>query len=117
MVRSDDLLRMLEPPVRPGNLAPPRQPQLPLEQRDFESLLEEARRLGLQVAQVLAMAAASDPSAVSQKSGDPQSSAAASAGTRPLDPLAALDRIENPAVRQLVIARALSNPMQETQAG
>ena len=41
-----DLLRMLEPAVRPGGLPGPTQQQrVPIESRDFESLLEEARKM------------------------------------------------------------------------
>lgn len=44
MGREVDLLRMLEPAVRPGNLPAPRHGATPpIEARSFESLLEEAQ--------------------------------------------------------------------------
>lgn len=40
------LLRMLEPAVRPDGLgSPTRQPQVPIEARDFDALLAEAQKI------------------------------------------------------------------------
>ena len=78
------LLRMLEPAVRPGNLpAPARVPTLPVEQRDFESLLQEAAAAG--------------------EAGAAESVTEVAAG--PLAALADVGRIENPSLRELLSAR------------
>lgn len=83
---SADLLRMLEPLVRPGNLAgrapasPP--PQEPIETRSFESLLFEAQQM-----------------AVGDAGPDEQGPARCDDA---LAPLAQVDAIENASLRTLV---------------
>jgi hypothetical protein len=83
MTSSADLLRMLEPAVRPVSApgaASARAGAAPLEQRSFESLL----------------AAAAAPGSAG--------SAAAAPRATPLAPLAGIDHIENGSLRSLVAA-------------
>ena len=88
MGREIDLLRMLEPAVRPGavpGMAQPAAREQPIEERSFDSLLEEARSLNVSSA--------------------PEPEAHTPAGTKkagPLAELAGLDRIENAALRTLL---------------
>jgi hypothetical protein len=95
-----DLLRMLEPAVRPGGLpGPVSQPRAPLESRSFESLLEEARAMGLRGAAEAGLAGE-----VTQEAGGSQGVTEprrpASAGW--VGRLGSLDRIENGSLRRLI---------------
>ncbi len=86
MGREADLLRMLEPVVRPGGLPnTTRRVAQPIEGQDFESLLAEA--------------------AAEQKA-EPQTTAAsertAVKGPDPLQGLTGVDRIENAALRRII---------------
>ena len=90
MTNGADLLRMLEPAVRPVSVpgAPPARPgAAPVEQRGFESLLSDAAASG-----------------GSGGSGAPAAAAAPPPAAR--HPLAGIDRIENGALRQLIAAQA-----------
>jgi hypothetical protein len=86
-----NLLRLLEPAVRPGGLAGPgKTPREPIEQRSFESLLEEAGE--------------PEPDDTTEKDGMDEAMASAqpkkSQGL--LGQLAQFDRIENPSLRRLI---------------
>lgn len=88
MGRESDLLRMLEPAVRPGGLtASPRPTSRPIEDKDFESLLAEA---------TAGRTAESQPPPQDQPARGPD----------PLRSLAGTDRIENASLRQLVAGAA-----------
>ena len=96
-----DLLRMLEPLVRPGGVGAPTgaKPTVPIEARSFDSLLDEARQL----------AAAGDGAVPPQglAAGSPEAGAEPAAATRALTPLTGLgqvDRIENGSLRDLLAA-------------
>lgn len=78
-----NLLRMLEPVTRPDGLGAARPPALPIEARDFDSLLSEA----------VARGSADTP---------PHDAAAAAAGHGPLASLGSMDRIENASLRDLL---------------
>jgi hypothetical protein len=86
-----DLLRMLEPavrPVGPGRCTTPRQP---VESQSFESLLQEAKQTDAE-----AGPADADTNAdAAVKSDSPR-------GPGPLSELSRLDAIENSALRQLL---------------
>jgi len=87
-----DLLRMLEPVVRPGGLpASVPQPRVPIESRDFESLLDEARSMNIDAQQV-------------QEDCDLAQSADQSKLVRGrlIGQLAAVDQIQNSSLRQLL---------------
>lgn len=87
MGTSVDLLRMLEPAVRPTGPAPSRTADtLPLEARSFESLLEEAR-------------SAAEPEPTSETRATDQTKATKS---DPLAALGGLDRIENESLLRMV---------------
>ncbi len=87
MGTSVDLLRMLEPTVRPTGQAPSRTAEtLPLEARSFESLLEEAR-------------SATEPEPISEVQATDQTKATKS---NPLAALGGLDRIENESLLRMV---------------
>ena len=91
MANGVELLRRLEPAVRPDGLSAPRRPvAAPIEQRSFDSVLEEAQD----------MAGRMDaPGEARVEPGD--------AGTErpsPLPPLGRLDRVENAALRELIAA-------------
>jgi hypothetical protein len=100
MTSSADLLRMLEPAVRPVSVPGAenaRPGSVPLEQRSFESLLSDA-----------AGAKASGTSGASGGAGASGGSAGAaqlSPQPAPQHPLAGIDRIENSALRDLIAAR------------
>ena len=87
-----DLLRLLAPAVRPGGLPGPvkKPPAGPIEERSFESLLEEAKTL---------------PVDATKESANAAGVAEASAVPNKQDPLAALgkiDQIDNSALRRLI---------------
>lgn len=90
-----NLLRMLEPAVRPGSASgPTARPTAPIESRAFESLLEEAR----------ASAAREETQAGDAGSAErgPASDGSGSGAHAPMRQLAQLDRIENPGVFRLI---------------
>lgn len=90
MGRESDLLRMLEPAVRPGGLTASQRPTTrPIEDKDFESLLAEAR---------------AQPAAEAE----PQTLDQPARGHDPLRSLAGTDRIENASLRQLVADAAFA---------
>jgi hypothetical protein len=99
-----NLLRLLEPAVRPGGLSgPSKAPTEPIEQRSFESLLEEARSLN--VTGNVAGAAEPDLLEGSQEKPPespepPESPAKKPAGL--IGQLAQFDRIDNPSLRRLI---------------
>jgi hypothetical protein len=84
-----DLLRLLEPAVRPGGLpGVAKAPVPPIEERSFEALLEEARQ---------------DPaSAEGQAPAADESTAPSVPKAMPLAPLGQIDRIENRSLRDLI---------------
>jgi len=88
-----DLLRMLEPTVRPDGVAGrapgARAPQQPIEGRDFASLLQEAQHTP-----------ATQPSV---------QAASETTASAPTNPLARLNDIPNPAVHRIIHA-AQDNP-------
>jgi hypothetical protein len=91
---SHDLLRMLEPAVRPGNLQPAaRGSRLPIEQQSFEALLREA----------------DDATRASDEAQAPQDHGHANATRRP-SPLDGLSRIENASLQAMLGERAVSRP-------
>lgn len=78
-----DLLRLLEPAVRPGGLAGGKAlPTQPIESRSFESLLEEAKAAGLP------QQAVNEPNRAS--------------AVDPLKPLARVDLIDNAALLRMI---------------
>lgn len=82
---SVNLLRMLEPAVRPVDVGPSSAAQrLPIEERSFESLLMDARS----AAEVGGEVVAAEPPKVS-----------------PLSPLSGLDAIESASLRNLIARR------------
>jgi len=94
MSEASNLLRMLEPAVRPGNLPgpvlPPSAAREPIETQSFESLLEEARQVNLtEVADL-------DESDVSAESRVNKTV------TGLLGPLAQIDAVENASLRELI---------------
>jgi hypothetical protein len=91
MSQGVDLLRLLEPAVRPGGLpGAAKAPTPPMEQRDFEALLAEAQ-------QDQAGAASEAPA-----SDDGGAAHAAAPKAAPLAPLGQIDRIENRSLRALI---------------
>jgi hypothetical protein len=98
MVTPFDFLRMLEPPVRPGQLPGPAgaKPALPIEQRSFEELLGEAQ--GTEAAE---LDGASEKPAV--KAGEGAANLL-QAGKSACDVagLSGIDRIENASLRTIM---------------
>ncbi len=83
-----ELLRMLEPAVRPAGLpATPKRAQQPFESRDFDWFLDEAHKLN-----------------AAQDGGDPQETAEAKAPQRDglINQLGGVDRIENSSLRDMM---------------
>ncbi len=94
MSHEAQLLRMLEPAVRPGNLPAPTRPATPpVEQRDFETLLQEA------TAQVSG----------TNDEGAPDAGRTPKDSPDPLAPLGTLGRIENQSLRQLLSAHGVDS--------
>ncbi len=95
-----DLLRMLEPAVRPVGLPGPAvQPREPLESRSFESLLEEARATGSgDTAGAGTAGEVTQEAEGSQGVAEPRRPAPAGWVGR----LGSLDRIENGSLRRLI---------------
>ena len=82
---------MLEPAVRPGGLpGPTQQPHVPIESRNFESLLDEARSMNIDSQQARDATAQSTGSQI----------AAGKVGL--MGQLASVDRIENSSLRHLL---------------
>ncbi|MCX5661144.1 MAG: hypothetical protein NTW19_15770 [Planctomycetota bacterium] len=96
------LLRMLEPAVRPGgSTGPTAKPSTPFESRPFESLLEEAQSLAAKSAPGMGPGTGKEAGAdVNPEAG------LKPAGHAPLQQLAQLDRIENPALLKLISGEA-----------
>lgn len=91
-----NLLRLLEPAVRPGNLPRSAQPtSTPIETRSFDSILEEAQHLG--------EAPGATPASESEGA-----SAAPKKQAGPLAGLGNIDCVENAGLRDL-LARAGAN--------
>ena len=88
MASSGDLLRMLEPVVRPVATPGSRSvAQVPLEERSFESLLADEQQRAMEGLQ--------DP-------GDPDAAANAAKPVDPLGALGAMDAIENASLLSLM---------------
>lgn len=110
MGKSEDLLRMLEPAVRPGNLlAPLRVPRLPIEERSFESLLAEARQFAVE--QPAPMESSGDSGNVLNASGASrdaeadrlrESAAGSLAASSALKSLLGVDRVQSASLRGLM---------------
>jgi hypothetical protein len=107
MTIENDLLRMLEPAVRPVGLPPTGlREQAPFESRSFESFLEEARTINAQEQQGVIEAGAGVDAAGSIRL--PQAgSVEASRNDASKQPgwvrrLSGVDRIENGAMRELI---------------
>ena len=82
---------MLEPAVRPGGLpGPKQQPHVPIESRDFESLLDEARSMKI------------DPQQAQDATMDSADSHVAAAREGLMGQLSSVDRIENSSLRHLL---------------
>ena len=95
MSNEADLLRMLEPAVRPGGLpAPAPQQRAPIESRDFESLLDEARSMNADTHQV------QEDRGLAPSAGHVGQSDSDRGGL--MGRLAAVDQIENSSLRQLL---------------
>ena len=91
-----NLLRLLEPAVRPGNLPASAKPaNTPIEQRSFESLLEEAQSLNVPSPAEPALA---DLTEMPAEGGEP----AVKIPAGPLAQLGQIDRIDNPSLRRLI---------------
>lgn len=87
-----NLLRLLEPAVRPGNLPRAASPvSAPIEARSFDSILEEAQSLNVE----------GQPTAGATENGEPGAKPAA-AGKGPLASLARIDCVENAALRDML---------------
>ncbi len=90
MGNESELLRMLEPAVRPAGLpGPAKQPHTPIESRSFESLLDEAKQIN----------AVQDQAADDTQSAPPPQQ---TLRTGLIAQLAQLDRIENGTLRGLI---------------
>ena len=108
-----DLLRMLEPVVRPDGVSGSGQPPYrtdrdqPIEGRSFESILDEARQLG-DVQQPDAsekLAPTEAPVTENLKLGRGEMkdlNATNTAQTPPFNPLTGIDRVENDSLRRLM---------------
>lgn len=96
MTSGADLLRMLEPAVRPvGAPAPSTRPAAPLEEQSFESLLAEVRQLGTSDGSAQqGVDAAADGAALQDEAARPKANL--------LGPLSATDAIDNASLRSLV---------------
>jgi len=101
MGQSEDLLRLLEPAVRPGNLpATARAGQPPIEQRSFEALLQEAQQ-----GEPASLRESVTTSAPAESARHPNTGAI-------FTQLAGVDRIENASLRTLV-----GGPTRDNEAG
>jgi hypothetical protein len=111
MGNASELLRMLEPAVRPVNV--PGAPGAaarpgPIESRDFDSLLDEARQMNLMTPPVVPDADAARRAGVDAPANSAPSDTGAAAA---LSPLMQFDRIENPSLRALIGGSADPAPM------
>lgn len=109
MGKDIDLLRLLEPVVRPGNLpAPSRAAAAPVEEQSFAILLEGARERA-------STRAGSAQEAIAAPSNSHESAAPS---FNPLAILAGPDRIENSALRSLLAQhRESTNPQVTSPTG
>ena len=101
-----DLLRLLEPTVRPSG-APGAQRGVdsakpPIEQRSFESLLDEARDLSLEDLTALLSEGDLESTPASAETSKPVSEPDQNTTADLLKSLSGLDRIENASLRSLV---------------
>ena len=104
MTQGADLLRLLEPAVRPVSPVKPvahapgaKSGELPFEAQGFDSLLASAR-------EVRGLTAPTD---------DPAAEATQAKSPGPLDALADLGRIENPGLRELLAQQRSMTPSNE----
>jgi hypothetical protein len=96
-----NLLRLLEPAVRPGGLSgASRAPAEPIEQRSFESLLDEARSIELPGA------GAAEPDLLEGSPEEPPAKKPAGL----IGQLAQFDRIDNPSLRRLIAGEQEGTP-------
>ncbi len=111
MSQSLDLLRLLEPAVRPVTAASPTPApggETPFEQQDFDRLLADARRTNPETPPTSAAPATATaetaPSVAERANPLPEASADAASppSADPLNLLADFSRIENPGLRQLL---------------
>ena len=103
MATSDDLLRMLEPTVRPvavPNNGGSRPPQLPLESRSFESLLDQVRNQDPVVGDSAALRRGPGP--VERIETGPVEAPPATAQTNLLKGLSNVDAVDNASLRELI---------------
>ena len=92
MANEVELLRLLEPAVRPGGLpAPIQSEKTPLELRSFEALLEEARQINTQPQNM-----------GSQVETQQQTDVPTQRDTGLIKALTQVDQIENGSLRQLI---------------
>ncbi len=97
MAGGAELLRLLEPAVRPGGLqGPSRTPVAPLESRSFDSLLAEAAKDGG------ASSGTNGPDGLADNETKPHAASAASH----LASLSGVDRIENAGVLEAIAGKA-----------
>jgi len=108
-----NLLRLLEPAVRPGgspNLAtPPAVGEAPFEAQDFDALLASART---QNPQDTAVQETSSPALTPTDTATTTDVATAAAAVQPariLNALSGVANIENPGLREMLAARATTN--------
>jgi len=97
-----ELLRLLEPAVRPDGVSSRSQPvSAPIESRSFDSILTEARDLSQTFdLNQAGTTQTNDTAQVNQSQGAPESQRHEGVGA--LASLARVDRIENAALRQLI---------------
>ena len=98
MTIGTDLLRMLEPAVRPDGVNPPRrtQPSQPIEQQGFQQLLDEAKLMMQQPQQQV------EQQSQIQAQDNNITKQAAAEQFNPIDHLASVGRIENDSLRMLI---------------
>ena len=103
-----ELLRMLEPAVRPtgGKVGGSARSVTPFEQRDFQSLLSEARQTmdrGEPTVNAADATSSTDPGEQMDEAGDAEAAKTGEASPpSPLNALRSLDSIENTSLRQLI---------------
>lgn len=108
MGTSLDLLRMLEPTLRPDGVSGvARAASQPIESRSFEALLDEAQSAASQSGD-----AARDAGASGSETAEP----VARRGPNLIDRLAQVDVIENPSLRSLLNRGATPSPHNGVQA-
>jgi len=108
MADSSQLLRMLEPTVRPvgGKTGPSARSVTPLEQQDFETLLSAARQSVESSADPFASVTQANEAEASDAESQPDDQAPAeeesASQPQPLEGLRRFDAIENTSLRQLI---------------